>query len=286
VTPAARSERIYVVAALVTAGLGLQVVISRGLVLGGASPQLAFSWLMVLAVAAVAATGAAWAGRWQPARSADDIPVGHIPLLRIPLDVVVPALLAAGFALFVQLFGNGVLQGAIVVLAGLVFGAVLWAQAHARRAAGARFALAQTSLNVIAHLTAFLLFSVIYGLKLRSIFSVPAVALVTTLLLFELLARDAAWHRAMKLPVASRRTTVGWLSLAGGIAAAELAWGLNYWAALSTLIGGAFLLVVFYVLHGLTSSYVDRRLSRQVIIEYSLVGAIAIVVVLVSAFIS
>jgi Protein of unknown function (DUF5656) len=282
-----RAERIYIVAALVTAGLGLQVAISGGIVLGSATQQLILVWLMVVAVAAVAATGAVWAGRGPRAGTGDVmIPAGRIPVLGVPLDIVVPTLLAAGFALFVQLFQSGILQGAMVILAGFVFGGVLWAQAHARHAAGPRFALAQTALNVIAHLTAFLLFSVIYGLKLRSMLSAPAVGVVTALLLFELLSRDAAWHKAMGLPIESRRTTVGWLALAGGLAAGELAWGLNYWAALSTLIGGAFLLVVFYILHGLASNYVDRKLSRQVILEYSAVGAIAVAVVLISAFVS
>ncbi|MFL5732217.1 MAG: hypothetical protein ACJ78Q_03370 [Chloroflexia bacterium] len=285
-SPAVHQERIYIVAALVTAGLGLQVAVGRGLITGAASPQLGVAWLMVLAVTAVAAAGSGWATRPPQAAEPGALPVGRLPLVRLPLDIVVPSLLAAGLALFVQLFENGLLQGAIVVLGGFVFGAVLWAQSYARYVNTSRFALAQTALNVISHLTAFLFFSVIYGLKLRSSIAAPAVGVVAALLLFELLSRDAAWHKAMSLPVASRRTTVGWLALAGGLVAGELTWGLNYWAALSTLIGGAFLLVVFYILHGLASSYVDRRLGRQVILEYSAVGAIAVAVVLVSAFVS
>src|SRR5215212_6131689 len=170
-TGGARSERIYIVAVLVAVGLGLQVAVGRGLVLGAGIQQTTLSWLMVFAIAAVAATGAIWAGRGPEGAPGVAIPTGRIPLLRIPMDVVVPTLLAAGFALFVQLFESGVLQGAIVVMAGFVFGGVLWAQSQARFAAGARFALAQTALNVIAHLTAFLLFSVVYGLKLRSVIS-------------------------------------------------------------------------------------------------------------------
>jgi hypothetical protein len=199
---------------------------------------------------------------------------------------VVPALLAAGFGLFVQIFESGLLQGLLVIAAGFVFAGVLWAQASARYIAGPRFALAQTALNVMAHLTAFLLFSVIYGLKVRSLISAPTVGVVSALLLFDLLSRDAAWHRAMGLPVEPQRTTVGWLALAGGLVAGELAWGLNYWAALSTLVGGAFLLVVFYVLHGVASSYLDRSLTRRLIVEYGAVGAIAVLVVLASAFVS
>src|SRR5207253_1946801 len=103
------------------------------------------------------------------------VPVGRLPVVRLPLDVVVPALLAAGSALFVQIFESGLLQGVMVVAAGFAFGGVLWAWAYARYVAGPRFALAQTALNVMAHLTAFLLFSVIYGLKMRPLISAPAI---------------------------------------------------------------------------------------------------------------
>jgi hypothetical protein len=287
-TPVVRPERILLAAALVTAGLGLQVAVSRVLLAGGTTAQVTLAWLLVLAVGVVGAAGAIWAGRPMTAETGQDgggaVPVGRLPMLGLPLDVVVPALLAAGFALFVQIFESGLLQGVIVIVAGFVYGGLLWAQAQARYLAGPRFALAQTALNVMAHLTAFLLFSVIYGLKVRPLISAPAVGILSGLLLFELLSRDAAWHRAMGLPVEPQRTTVGWLALGGGMVAGELAWGLNYWAALSTLVGGAFLLVAFYVMHGLASNYLDRSLSRRVILEYGAVGAIAVLVVLASAF--
>jgi hypothetical protein len=293
-TPTVRPERILVVAALVTAGLALEVAVSRALLSGAGAAQVALAWLLVPAIAVVGAAGAAWAGRphapvprVRPGREAGGmIPTGRLLVLRLPLDVVVPALLAAGFALFVQIFESGLVQGLMVVVAGFVFAGVLWAQAHARYIADPRFALAQTALNVIGHLTAFLLFSVIYGLKLRSLISAPAVDVISALLLFELLSRDAAWHRAMGLPVEPQRATAGWMALGGGLVAGELAWGLNYWAALSTLVGGAFLLVVFYVLHGVASNYLDRSLTRRLIVEYGAVGAIAVLVVLASAFVS
>jgi hypothetical protein len=64
----------------------------------------------------------------------------------------------------------------------------------------------------------------------------------------------------------------------------ELTWGLNYWAALTTLVGGAFLLVAFYVVYGLTSHYLERNMSRQTALEYGLVGLAGIAAVFVSAF--
>ena len=64
----------------------------------------------------------------------------------------------------------------------------------------------------------------------------------------------------------------------------ELTWALNYWAALTTLVGGAFLLVTFYVIFGVLSHYVDRSLTRRMMLEFGVVGAVAIIAVFTSAF--
>jgi hypothetical protein len=61
---------------------------------------------------------------------------------------------------------------------------------------------------------------------------------------------------------------------------------LNYWAALTALVGGAFLLVAFYVMAGLLMHYVDRSLNRGVIVELASVGAVSVIVVFLSAFLT
>jgi intracellular septation protein A len=50
------------------------------------------------------------------------------------------------------------------------------------------------------------------------------------------------------------------------------------------VVGGAMLLVLFYVAHGLLAHYVDRTLTRQVTVEFGVVGALATLVVFASAF--
>jgi hypothetical protein len=192
--------------------------------------------------------------------------------------------LSAGAVLFLQFFADGAVQIVVVIVAGIAFAGVYWAQVHAQQTGDAYFALAQTGLNIIAHLTAFILFSAVYGLKVRSLYSATAVGIISILLLYELLSRDAAWHQAMELPVEGRRTTIGSLAVAGGLIAGQLTWGLNSWAALSMLVGGAFLLVAFYVIHGVAAHYVDRNLTRQVMTEFAAVGAIGLAAVFASAF--
>jgi hypothetical protein len=193
-------------------------------------------------------------------------------------------LTALGFVLFVQLFESGAAQVGVLVLAAVTFGGIFWAEAHAQHTSDPYFGLAQTVLNVAAHVCAFLLFSTIYALKLRSLYSSSATGIVTFLLIFELLSRDAAWHYALKQPVQGRRSTIALLSLVAALLVGELTWALNYWAALTTLVGGAFLLVTFYVIFGVLSHYVDRSLTRRMMLEFGVVGAAAIIAVFTSAF--
>jgi intracellular septation protein A len=265
-------------------GLGSVLALNRGLIAAGGGALTPLLWLIALALVGIAIAGALWVGALAEPGGNLALLAPRLPWVKLSLDIIVPGLLAAGFVVFLQLFESGSLQAVIVLLAGLSFAGVLWAQAHSRDTTNRYFALAQSALNVIAHLTAFLLFSVIYGVKVRALYSATAVGVVCALLLYELLSRDAAWHEAMHLPVEGRRATITLLSMAGGLIAGELTWGLNYWAALSTLVGGAFLLVVFYVIHGIASHYVNHTLTRQVFVEFGLVGALGLAVIFASAF--
>lgn len=240
--------------------------------------------MISLALVLLAGAGAIWLRTGpQPAAGATVSP-GRFPVVGVPLEAVLPVLLVAGFVIFLQLFQRGVWQALIVALAALSFGAVFWAQAHTINIHDRYFGLAQMALNVAGHLIAFLLFCAIYGLKTRALYSASAVGMVSTLLVYEMLSRDASWHKALALPVEGRRTTLALLSLSAGLVLSELTWGLNYWAALTTLIGGAFLLVMFYVIYGIVSHYVDHKLTRQTLFEFGVVGTLGIAAIFVSAF--
>ncbi len=281
-----RTERIFILATILLIGLGLTLAISRG-ALGVSSSNALLLWSMTLALVVVAASGSVWLRSAQlgtASQSSGDTAHGPTSRLALPSEAIMPALLVGGFTLFIQLFDNGVLQTLIIVLAALSFGAVYWAQVHSMNIGDRFFSVSQAILSIISHLCAFLLFATIYGLKMRSLISATAVAVATFLLVYELLSRDVAWHRALSLPVEGRRLTVSMLSLVSGLVLGELTWGLNYWAALTTLVGGAFLLVAFYVITGLIVHYVDHKLNRQAILEFGLVGLVGLVAVFASAF--
>lgn len=284
-----RTERIFVLSTILLIGLGLILAVSRGALAGATESNAMLLWTMTIALMLVAAAGTLWLRSGaQLATSSGSTLAAHRTTpkrgLSLPLEATVPALLVGGFTLFIQLFDNGILQTLVLALAALSFGAVYWAQVHTIVVGDRFYGISQAVLNIGSHLCAFLLFATVYGLKMRSLISATAVALITFLLVYELLARDTSWHLAMNLPVEGRRQTVLLLSLVCGLVLGELTWGLNYWAALTTLVGGAFLLVVFYVVYGLVSQYVDHKLNRQTLLEFALVGLGGMTAVFVSAF--
>ena len=282
-----RTERIFILTAVLLVGLALLMAVSAVGPGTGATGQNPLTlWAMTGALVLIAATGSLWVTRGVRSKSDTDeaLPPTSLWFLPVPLDAVLPGLTVLGFVLFIQLFEGGAAQIAVLVLAAITLGGLFWAEVHVQRTSDAYFGLAQTVLNVAAHVCAFLLFSTIYALRLRSVYSSTATGLVTFLLIFELLSRDAAWHKALKQPVQGRKSTIALLSLVAALLVGELTWALNYWAALTTLVGGAFLLVTFYVIFGILSHYVDRTLTRRLMLEFGVVGAVAIIAVFTSAF--
>lgn len=277
-----RTERVFILASLLTIGLGILAVLQRGEVAAEAGAQV--NWALGAALVAVAAGGSVWLRPRQGAGRSTVIAPDFLPFLRVPVHALLPALLVVGFAIFMRIFSGSWFEVVVIGLAWLSFVTVYWALAHAADTADRYFGLAQTALNICAHLTAFLLFSTVYGLKVRALYSATAVGLVTALLVYEMLRRDASWHLALGRPVEGRRSTQVILSIAAGLVLGQLTWGLNYWAALTTLIGGACLLLALYATYGIVSAYVDQRLNRSTVLEYGAVGTLGLLAVFASAF--
>jgi hypothetical protein len=63
-----------------------------------------------------------------------------------------------------------------------------------------------------------------------------------------------------------------------GLIVGQVAWALTYWTT-AGIVGGAFLLLLFYVLVGLSEAVLDRSFSRRVILEYGVVGACGLVLI-------
>ena len=127
---------------------------------------------------------------------------------------------------------------------------------------------AKQLLSLLTYLTAFGAFTIIYQTKERSLVTATAVAVVAGLLSLVLL-------RSAEAP---RRRTVLY-ALLTALAAGEVTWALNYWVV-RELIGGAVLLLLFYVIVGLNEVILRGELTRRLLAEYVGVGIVGFLLIL------
>ena len=113
--------------------------------------------------------------------------------------------------------------------------------------------------NLILYMVVFVLFALVYHTKERSLFTATATGLVALLATLEVLR------------FAQARLAAAW-RLAGiaALVMAETTWALNYWP-IGGLVGGAFLLLAFYVVTGLLVAVYEGGLDRRVVAEYGTV---------------
>jgi hypothetical protein len=125
-------------------------------------------------------------------------------------------------------------------------------------------------LNVATYGAAFALYATLYGFHVRSLLSATAVMLITFPLALELLRSTAD------------ALSTSWLYAAIiALITAELTWPLNRWG-LSALVGGALLLLVFYILTGIAQQHLAGRLNRWVLVEFATIGLIGLLLLAVS----
>jgi hypothetical protein len=67
-----------------------------------------------------------------------------------------------------------------------------------------------------------------------------------------------------------------------GLIVGESTWALNYWQV-SAWAGGLFLLLIFYVVANVAHQYLLERLSASVLVEFAVVAAIVLTIILLRA---
>jgi hypothetical protein len=132
-------------------------------------------------------------------------------------------------------------------------------------------ALPKQLLSLLTYLAAFGLFTLVYQIKERSLISATTTACVSALLSLVLL-RGAG---------APRQRTMLYAGLIG-LALGEVTWALNYWVV-RELVGGAVLLLIYYVLVGLIEIVLRAELSRRLLAEYLGVGIVGFLFILSTA---
>lgn len=121
--------------------------------------------------------------------------------------------------------------------------------------------------NLILYLIVFALFALIYHTKERSLFTATSIGVVALLAALEVLRLGQGTPEP------------GWrLSLLAALVVSETTWALNYWPV-SGLVGGAMLLLTFYVFAGLILAIQEGGIERRLVTEYCSVGVAGLLVV-------
>ena len=118
--------------------------------------------------------------------------------------------------------------------------------------------------NVILYLLLYILFVLIYQTRLRGLIIASSTGGIALLAGLELL-RAGSEGRAI-----DRKLVV--MAALGALMIAEVTWVLGYWPARGP-VGGALLLLSFYVVVGLLQGIRDGSFGRSMLLEYGAVGA-------------
>jgi hypothetical protein len=155
-----------------------------------------------------------------------------------------------------------------VIAASAMMAATLYAEYVSVDQAHPRFPLARLVLNIAAYLTAFGFYAVVYGLEVDLLPAAFLVGLVSTLLAVEIF-REAEADPVRALVFAA----------VIGVVLAEARWVL-YFMPLDGFLAGVALLVVFYLSTGVISHYLTEHLDRGVLMEFLLVTAAGVGIVI------
>jgi hypothetical protein len=281
-SPTPRYDRIVSLVLLVVIGLAVVFLIDINpailrLRLYGDLPPITVSWLLIVSLVIVTCTGADVFIRSHPQMQTRRLPtinLGFVAIELAPGFWILPSFtIVASFAFF-RLFGAslGATAGILAsVAAGGLLLATLLSQHYALDRRPDIRHNARLALQTIAFLLAFGVFSAVYFARLRTLYSAALIGATGTLLAYALLQ----WTPP--------RQGLGLLAFMVGLTLAEVTWALNYWAA-PFLLGGALLLVIFYVATGLLQNHLEGTLSRRIYWEYGLLGGALLVAVIFATF--
>ena len=158
------------------------------------------------------------------------------------------------------------------ILGLIVTAAVLWVTILAEYAVvdpeGPAASRARLFLTALTYVLAALLFGLIWNTRTRSLISATLTLLAAGSLAFDLLYATGA-----------QLSRVFMFSLSIGLVLAEGNWAINYWRS-NVFIAAIAQLLAFYALTGLAGQHLLHRINRRVLIEFGVVMALALLLLL------
>jgi hypothetical protein len=220
--------------------------------------------LLIALVPALTIAGVDWVLR--------EHPLVHEGALRFLFPFwMAPGVAAIALSVLLTRTDNWSLWIATLVLGIVLIGTLIYAEFMAISTSAAGYANARLTVTALTYVIAFVLFTVIYAQRERSLIAATLTSAIAFTLAIELLEPHVT---------GLRRTFASSFVIAFLIGQAT--WALNYWN-ISNWSAGVLMVALFYVLIGITQQQVQRQLSRAVLIEYAVIACIALIVVLLLA---
>ena len=188
----------------------------------------------------------------------------HRPLENTFVMWTVPALTVLLAALALPFASNHLIWIGGILLTGLLLSLTMTAEYHTITPKDTNFAVSQFMLETMTYILALASFVIVYGIKSRSLLSATILFVVTALLTLE----------RLRVTNHSLSTTAVY-GLVSGLVIGQSVWALNY-SRIPGMMGGLLLLLLFYVMVGLATQYLSRRLTSRVVIEYGLVALLGL----------
>ena len=153
---------------------------------------------------------------------------------------------------------------AVMAVTGLTLAAATLAEYHTIDPDGIHYRSARLTLNILAYVTAAVVFILIYTTRSRSLISATAIGLLSGLLALELLRGSHSAFRQVIL-----------YSVIIALLMAQSTWVFNYWPFASARMG-LVLLVQFYLLVGLAHQELMGQLTPRRGVEYLVLAGTAV----------
>lgn len=261
------NERTSVVVSLTLIGLALYFVLAFpaetatftifGSPLTLVSPQ---QWLVALLLGGLAMAGADAVLRIHPA-----LPTRQLSYLAT--FWMLPGLLVILATQTLGLAPNPVAWAIGLVTAGVLLWLTIMAEFWlASPATTQKHRWAYVWQQLIGYTIALLFFIIIYRTRSRSALSATGIMLVSGMIALALLRRPKSIGKS-------------WLFAAiVGLSLGQITWALNYWR-IGVLTAGLLLLLIFYVLVGLSQQQLVGKLSRRALWEFGSIAAVALIVI-------
>ncbi len=182
---------------------------------------------------------------------------------------VLPGLLGGMVAYLVELAPTEIVWAGGLLLSTIVIGLAVEAEFAALSPRHPAATRARLGLNILAYLLALLFFYLIYRTRARSLITATEVTLVAFLIALDLLG--VAETRAARVVL---------YSAVIGLLVGEITWALNYWR-LDNWTASLLLLLSFYLATGIAQQYLLDRLKPAVLLEFGLVTAAVLTLILV-----